>query len=100
MHLIKLVVLSLFVFATPALAHSWYSEACCEEEDCRPARAGEVQFTPEGWYVVPTKELIPFGDYKEKISEDGEFHICQYYKSGSFNQELTTRCLYVPEVGA
>ena len=31
----------------PAHAHSWYDYDCCSDEDCRPAKPGEIRVTDQ-----------------------------------------------------
>lgn len=78
--------------AGAAQAHSWYDGSCCDEGDCRQTTLGEVERHDDGWYVVPTKELIPFDDDRIRRSLDPLIHRCIMPGGKS-------RCLYVPEMG-
>jgi hypothetical protein len=76
-------------------AHEWYPLACCSGIDCGPASPGEIEFTPKGWLVVPTHELISFE--KAQVSPDGRFHRCTMK---AHDPTSKTRCLFVPAQGS
>lgn len=89
----RLLVLASVAFVVlPASAHSWYDGMCCNENDCRQTTLGEVERHDDGWYIVPTKELIPFGDPRIRQSLDPLIHRC-VLSTGQ------TRCLYVTPPG-
>ena len=69
-------------------AHSWYDLDCCSDEDCRPAKPGEIEATPEG--VEALGVLFPEGDPRLRWSEDGDYHICISIYSGEI------LCVYRP----
>lgn len=110
----KWALLFLGFFCAPAQAHDWYSGACCNDQDCRPAVVAtssgvainrEVERRPNGWFVRITNELIPFNDQRIKQSQDPNFHLClmdtwHYPQNGSGAgvQVPKIRCLYVPEL--
>jgi hypothetical protein len=98
MRLVYLGCISL-ALATPALAHSWYSQkrdpiynatTCCGGSDCRELPAHAMSYTADGDLRVqltleearrinPARrmafdEVIPFD--RIQISEDGSPHIC------------------------
>lgn len=73
-------------------AHSFYSDACCTEKDCKPAEPGSVQRTMAGW-LVDNQYFVPDGDERIKDIPPGHedaprLHVC-YYATGG------VRCLYV-----
>jgi len=72
--------------------HAFYSNVCCNSRDCGPAVHGSVQWTPEGWHVDRTNEVVRFSDTRIQYSPPGEpqFHICIIASSNLL------RCLYVP----
>lgn len=77
------------------LVHSFYHLECCSGRDCSPVVDSEVKATPSGWFIRRTGETIPYGDEKrEKLSEDGRFHICILPWRPN-----EVRCLYVPPGG-
>jgi hypothetical protein len=81
------------IFTVPAgVAHEWHPLSCCSGIDCGPADPGEIRFTPAGWLVVPTSELISFE--KAQVSPDGRFHRCTMK---AHDPKSKTRCLFVPE---
>jgi hypothetical protein len=86
------VLLAASLMPTPGLAHSWYSRACCGDQDCRPTAPGEVEFRPDGWFISSAGKLVPFGDDKIKASQDHRMHVCTY-STGA----VRVRCLYVPD---
>ncbi|MBA9063877.1 hypothetical protein GGQ91_003278 [Methylobacterium fujisawaense] len=54
------------------LAHSWYPEECCSNEDCAPVDDAEI--VPGGFrshgYFIPEALARP--------SKDASYHLCQY----------------------
>ena len=62
--------------ARPAKSHEWYAPACCSERDCRPALAGEVKATTEGYLHIKSNTLLKWGDSRLRPSQDAETHIC------------------------
>lgn len=40
-------------------ATHWYEGWCCNLMDCRPARPGELRWTPAGWLHVPSGVVVP-----------------------------------------
>ncbi len=93
----------------PAFAHHWYDVDCCDKDDCRAARPGELRWTPEGWLHVPTSSLIP-EDRVRSIPEHApagdklQMHVCET-KYGLFEDGVQIvpkgglRCLYQGELG-
>lgn len=79
----------------PANAHSWYPLSCCSNQDCQPIDASEIRSTPVGWLVEPTGEVIPYGDRRELISEDGGYHRCSRHFVDPGVRDRTI-CLFVP----
>lgn len=79
--------------ASTAHAHDFYSQYCCSGKDCGPAASGDVQWTPAGYAVQSTQEIVPFDDKRIQYSPPGEpgFRIC--IPPG----QMKLRCLYVPE---
>lgn len=77
----------------PASAHDWYPRACCQDLDCAPLADGAVDFTPAGWLVLETGEIIPLDDSRVRSSRDRQFHRCrlEFWDSRS-----GTRCLFIP----
>jgi len=71
--------LALLVLATPALAHSWYDNACCGDGDCRPVPATDVRELSEGvWKYLPTGHTFQNGGIYRRVrpSKDAHFHVC------------------------
>lgn len=82
---------------TAAQPLGWsYPFSCCSTADCREVRSpGVVRESAEGYRIVQTGEVIPFGDKKIKDSPDGEFHWC----SVQGKNDSDTICLFVPPRG-
>jgi len=88
--------------------YHWWSYACCNEKDCRPAKEGEVEETKEGYKVTlpdGTFTIVHWKDtrLKKKPSDnpyayDGRHHIC-LFKSAYGESIWHLRCLY-PALGA
>lgn len=88
------VALAAFVWACqPAWPHDFYSAACCSGRDCTPAALGDVTWTPAGYRVLSTDEVIPLADPRIQYSPPGEpgYRLC----IPSYNAKV--RCLYIPE---
>lgn len=103
MFMVRLIVIALtivgfcYLLTYDALPHQaptgWsYHYECCSDRDCRPVGKDFVWERPEGYVIAPTKEIIPHGDKRIRMSPDGDYHWCS--TAGSLNGE--TLCLYVP----
>lgn len=68
-----------------------YDYECCSGVDCRQAKVRE---TING-YVVPSGELIPYGDKRVRLSKDEFFHWCTVRGLDT----TATLCIYVPNRG-
>lgn len=68
-----------------------YDYECCTNIDCREAKVREVI---DG-YVVPSGELVAYGDKRVKLSKDEYFHWCTVRGEDG----TPTLCLYVPNRG-
>ena len=115
--LVSLVTLA--AIATPALAHSWYSQkrdpifsttTCCGGLDCAPLPAHAMSYTPEGDLRVtltleeaqrinPARRsgfdrIISFD--RIQVSDDGQPHIClQPYEAPEDPRE-GYYCIFLP----
>ena len=78
--------------AGSAAAHAWYDYDCCSGRDCQALPDQSVDATAAGWLVKLSGEVIPYGDKRERVSPDTQFHGCQ-------KPDGTMRCLYVPTPG-
>lgn len=105
------LIMGLIALATmPAFAHSWYSSACCSDQDCAPVPSITVTAGRDGWRVrlrpgdhpivtgTPIDATVP---YDEALpSEDGAFHACVRDQSNARSALLEPIiCLYVPNLG-
>ncbi|MGE0290517.1 MAG: hypothetical protein AB7I42_29530 [Bradyrhizobium sp.] len=75
-----LVVLAGLVILARAQAHDapsgWaYPNSCCGGSDCAPLRAGDLEFTSQGWKVKLTGEVIPLA--AAQPSGDRQNHRCR-----------------------
>lgn len=92
------VVLSFIFFAallTACQAHDWYPTECCSGRDCSQSPPGEVVWTPEGWVIAASGEIIGHDD--KRIRRDGKatgIHRCSY----GGRPEARTICLFIPEL--
>lgn len=102
-----LLLLAAFLFLAMGVvekseAHSWYDGSCCSEQDCYQTGIGEVERRPDGWFVVLTKELIPFDDERIRRSLDPLIHRCvitTWKGQVRVPREVSpTLCLYIPEL--
>lgn len=90
------LALALLLCGSPAIAHSFYDQYCCDTTDCHPQQPGEfVKLTAAGWQVdVPAfniHELVGFDDKRVRdtpVDELSPFHICIYRGD--------LRCFYRP----
>lgn len=91
--LCAVALLAAAVWSCKAHAHEFYDQWCCTGRDCMPAPEGAVTWTPAGWSVSTTHEVVPFNDPRIRYTpkDQPQFHLCQVPGVG------TLRCLYVPE---
>lgn len=85
-----------FLLPSGAGAHEWYSNDCCNDRDCSPIDADLVVPMVDGWHVLSTGEVVPFGDRRVRMTPaeaDTPYHRC-------VRADGTTRCLYVPDFGS
>lgn len=93
------------LLSSPALAHDaiqtvqmplgWkYPFSCCSDYDCRSVNDGTVKEKVEG-YLMPSGEVIAYGDARVKDSPDGMFHWCTVAGEATGR----TLCLFVPPRG-
>ena len=68
-----------------------YDYECCSGVDCRQAKVREVI---DG-YIVPSGDLIPYGDKRVRLSKDEFFH----WRTVRGEDGTPTLCLYVPNRG-
>lgn len=89
------ITVALALAASPAAAHEWYPIECCSERDCQPIDDSDVRMTSRGWEIEGSGEVVPFGDRRERISPDGEFHLCSraFAVPGGDDRAI---CLFVP----
>lgn len=94
-----LFMLSVFMVLR-ATAHNaptgWaYDSDCCSSIDCAPAPSDSVRELPQGVLVVPTGEVIPYGDSRLRDAPDGLVHLCR-----SLVDPKRTYCVYLPSKGS
>ena len=97
---IFILAIGCLALAVKAVAHEspagWsYNWTCCSGQDCRPIAQSSIKETENG-YIVPSGEVIPYGNTKIQNSQDQDFHWCT--QGGKEN--TPTVCLYVPGRGS
>lgn len=90
-----ITALALILLFGPAQAHEhWINhggfrspkgEHCCNEKDCSPMQAKDVEDRGQSFYLHPTGETIPRKDAHP--SRDGRYWRCEY-------PDGTTRCFF------
>lgn len=81
-------VVAIMAGASAARSHSWLDPWCCNENDCKPINASEVQEKPDGYHY--RQWVIAYKD--ARISLDRDFYACEYPAG-------TMRCFYAPVKG-
>lgn len=92
-------LLAATLLASPVLAHEWYPQSCCNDQDCAPIALDRLQFTDTG-IIVPSGELLLYSDERIKqtpIDQEGA-HWC-YYRD-DYQGDSSTLCLFIPNMGA
>lgn len=104
--LYALMVAAIVYFSTGAktYGHDWYDAACCRERtnyggDCSPAKDGDVQVRPDGFYIQSYGMFVSKGSDKIHLSIDDKFHVCGYPKGENGRTSSILYCLYVPAGG-
>jgi hypothetical protein len=98
--LVCAIFCALFIMAmTRSYGHQapsgWtYPLECCSNQDCKPIPSRLVFESKEGFDIAPSEGggFVPRG--KERVSPDGEYHLCRSQYSG------TILCLFVPSRGS
>lgn len=90
---LAIALVALLSICAPAEAHDFYSLHCCSGRDCSRAADGDVMWTPAGYAVKSTNEIVAPSDPRIQYSPPGEpgYRIC------IIPGQPTLRCLYVPE---
>ena len=60
------------------LAHAWYPDACCHDQDCHPVPCNEIHYA-DGIY---TYQGIRWTEGSVQASPDGACHACFHGKTG------------------
>lgn len=103
-HSMRMRLVTIPIFASllvAAHAHEapkgWaYPLSCCSNFDCREMKEVEVRETAQGYLIVPTGEVVPYGDKRIRISPDGKFHWCAHQAGLDAGRTI---CLFVPPRG-
>lgn len=103
----RLVLLSLVVISTPAIAHDWYPIECCSGLDCAPVEKAEILRSSiyagiaalpsqsAGDLVVTSKHgsaVVP-PDMPRRESKDNRMHVCMRPQS---NGQMKVICVFLP----
>lgn len=71
---LMLILLAGVLFATSALAHSWYPPECCEYlQHCRPVACDTITPGDHGSYLY---EGLKFTKDMVHVAPDGKCHVC------------------------
>lgn len=76
-----------------AEGHEFYAQDCCNDQDCAPAKDGDVVETSEGYFIKSLDITVPYNSDMIRHAPDGRFHLCilsDMIVKGSLI------CLYVP----
>jgi hypothetical protein len=91
-----------FSWSTQTLAHSWYPEECCNDNDCAPVES-IARFFPAGGgpaqWIVTSKHgtaLVPEG-FPVRASKDGRMHVCLRHSASDPFGDMGVVCLFVPD---
>jgi len=83
----------------------WYDPECCSDKDCRPVSTGFIKWTPNGWLIVDTGQIIPEiengkRNTRLRVSRDHQNHVCRP-RADPFNpnQAANVICLYIAPPG-
>lgn len=80
-----------------AQGHAWYDEDCCNIDDCRPAKPGEIKFTAQGY--VAHGQLLKHDDPGVRQGKDRQYHICLvpvHPDLAMTTKENQVTCIYRP----
>jgi len=117
-----LTAAALVAIATPAMAHSWYSDrrdpvfnatSCCGNSDCAPIPPHAMSITPDGdlrvtLTVEEARRINPMRRYgfdqvisydRIQMSEDGTAHICLIHVDIPGDQRDGYYCIFLPPAG-
>lgn len=75
------------------LAHSWYPQYCCRDDDCR--KIDRMEKYPDGSMVIDAGSMhvvIPRG-FLQQPSRDNDAHVCAYQMPTG---QYVPRCLFLP----
>lgn len=107
MHLrvVILTAVAICLSAGASVAHDWYPRACCSSKDCFEIDADEIVAVQDGWLIVATGEVVPYGKTRTTPSEAGNtFHRCSI--NGAPNGNTIGRksvsgqwCVWTPPLG-
>lgn len=84
-----------------ASAHEWYPPTCCGDLDCQSLPRDAVRWTPAGWLILETGEIIPESEAQE--SPDHQFHRCRRNYMEPSSETRSTggmRCFWRPGAGS
>lgn len=71
--------------------HSWYPQACCGGQDCRPVPCAEIRPIPSGWIW----HGVEFSRLVMKPSPDGACHVCVSNNSMGANGNPFGLCIFL-----
>jgi hypothetical protein len=82
------------LIAALMLAHSWYPQECCHDNDCHPIPCEELKIDHR-YNSVIWKDTVWFGTHQIRSSQDQQCHIC-YMSYAGFVPYLPL-CVFIPD---
>lgn len=109
--LVVILFLCFLSWVTPASAHSWYDEDCCNQKDCAPVISKKYDKVTKNWTMTTKHGTVTFSmknmAVSHRASQDQRIHVCMiadhfdiYSNTKSENSPLMyARCVYWPGLG-
>ena len=82
------------IIAALMLAHSWYPQECCHDNDCHPVPCAELSYRDKdvGW-----RKHIYFSGPMIRESNDGNCHVCVEEGLSANIIPYVPLCVFVPK---
>lgn len=65
-----MIILAIITLSSPAMAHSWFPNECCENEHCFEIDPEtDVKILSGGYYIIASREFIPQERVRETPTE-------------------------------
>jgi len=72
--LLAVILTAIVLLTFQALAHEWYPNICCGDQDCHPVPCDQLVEDKAGWLYLPTGNH--FEGTQVKPSQDRFCHVC------------------------